>query len=215
MRGLADIADRYGSGTIRLTVWQNLLISDIPDRARRRREARDRGSSASHWSATSVRGGLVACTGNAGCKFAAAEHQAARACRSPTTSKPRLRARSADQHPPHRLPPLVRPALHRRHRPARDQGRRRRRHGRGLPRLRRRRLRRAAGHRPRDLSATCSPTTRRPSIERMLRGYLAERAVAAGDVPRVRPPVLDRRRLTRAVRRRRSDAMTTTLHRCR
>ena len=30
MRGLADIADRYGSGTIRLTVWQNLLISDIP-----------------------------------------------------------------------------------------------------------------------------------------------------------------------------------------
>ncbi len=31
MRGLADVADRFGSGTIRLTVWQNLLISDIPD----------------------------------------------------------------------------------------------------------------------------------------------------------------------------------------
>ena len=31
MRGLADVADRFGSGTLRLTVWQNLLISDIPD----------------------------------------------------------------------------------------------------------------------------------------------------------------------------------------
>src|SRR3712207_5980630 len=30
MRGLAEVADRFGSGTIRLTVWQNLLISDIP-----------------------------------------------------------------------------------------------------------------------------------------------------------------------------------------
>src|SRR4030095_10903327 len=30
MRAVADIAERYGSGTIRLTVWQNLLISDIP-----------------------------------------------------------------------------------------------------------------------------------------------------------------------------------------
>jgi ferredoxin-nitrite reductase len=31
MRGLAAIAERHGSGTIRLTVWQNLLISDIPE----------------------------------------------------------------------------------------------------------------------------------------------------------------------------------------
>jgi ferredoxin-nitrite reductase len=30
MRELARIAERFGSGTIRLTVWQNLLISDIP-----------------------------------------------------------------------------------------------------------------------------------------------------------------------------------------
>ena len=32
MRGLAEIAERFGSGTIRLTVWQNLLISDVADR---------------------------------------------------------------------------------------------------------------------------------------------------------------------------------------
>ena len=31
MRGLAEISGRFGSGTIRLTVWQNLLISDVAD----------------------------------------------------------------------------------------------------------------------------------------------------------------------------------------
>ena len=43
MRGLAAIADRHGSGTIRLTVWQNLLISDIPRRSGRGGQAGDRG----------------------------------------------------------------------------------------------------------------------------------------------------------------------------
>ncbi|HEV2295628.1 MAG TPA: NirA family protein [Tepidisphaeraceae bacterium] len=72
MLGLAKIADRYGSGTIRLTVWQNLLISDIPseqiDQVKHDLEALGL-----HWSASTVRGGLVACTGSAGCKFAAAD----------------------------------------------------------------------------------------------------------------------------------------------
>jgi ferredoxin-nitrite reductase len=31
MRGVADLADRYGSGTIRMTVQQNLIISDVPE----------------------------------------------------------------------------------------------------------------------------------------------------------------------------------------
>ena len=31
LRGLAEIAERFGSGTIRLTVWQNCLISDIAE----------------------------------------------------------------------------------------------------------------------------------------------------------------------------------------
>ena len=70
MRGLAGIADRYGSGTIRLTVWQNLLISDIPDgvvgEAVAAIEALGLKTEAS-----ALRKGLVACTGNAGCKFAA------------------------------------------------------------------------------------------------------------------------------------------------
>jgi ferredoxin-nitrite reductase len=70
IRGLADIADRYGSGTIRMTVWQNLIISDIAGEnvPAVQKAIEDLGL---HWKATNVRGGLVACTGNAGCKFAA------------------------------------------------------------------------------------------------------------------------------------------------
>jgi ferredoxin-nitrite reductase len=72
MRGIADIAAEHGSGTIRLTVWQNLLISDVPaagvETAKRKVEAL--GLS---WSASGIRAGLVACTGNAGCKFALAD----------------------------------------------------------------------------------------------------------------------------------------------
>jgi ferredoxin-nitrite reductase len=72
MHRLAAIADRFGSGTIRLTVWQNLLISDIAaERADDvKRQIEDAGLS---WSATSVRAGLVACTGSAGCRYASAD----------------------------------------------------------------------------------------------------------------------------------------------
>ncbi|WP_158743169.1 NirA family protein [Acidisphaera sp. L21] len=70
MRGLADIADRFGSGTIRLTVWQNLLISDIPNQSIPEALAAIEALGLGH-SAGPLRTGLVACTGNAGCKFAA------------------------------------------------------------------------------------------------------------------------------------------------
>ncbi|HYC64894.1 MAG TPA: NirA family protein [Reyranellaceae bacterium] len=70
MRGLAEIAERFGSGTLRLTVWQNLLISDVADRdvgvAIAALDALGLGIEAS-----AIRRGMVACTGNAGCKFAA------------------------------------------------------------------------------------------------------------------------------------------------
>lgn len=72
MRALCDIAERYGSGTLRLTVWQNLIVSDIA--------AQDRASVAAALAeaglgcdASSVRAGLVACTGNTGCKFSASD----------------------------------------------------------------------------------------------------------------------------------------------
>jgi len=72
MCGLAAVADRFGSGTLRLTVWQNLLISDIPD------DALDDALAAIaalglDWRASGLRGGLVACTGNTGCKFSASD----------------------------------------------------------------------------------------------------------------------------------------------
>jgi len=70
MRGLARIAERYGSGAIRLTVWQNLLISDISEQDMPAVLGELQALGLSHM-ATSVRAGLVACTGNAGCKYAA------------------------------------------------------------------------------------------------------------------------------------------------
>lgn len=72
LREIAAIADEYGSGFIRMTVWQNLLIPDIDDAdvdaVKQRIEAMGL-----HWNATSVRAGLVACTGSRGCKFANAD----------------------------------------------------------------------------------------------------------------------------------------------
>ncbi len=75
MYGLADIADRYGSGTIRLTVWQNLLISDIAEANIPAVLAAIEALGLGH-SAGPLRTGLVACTGNAGCKFAASNTKA-------------------------------------------------------------------------------------------------------------------------------------------
>ena len=59
LRGLAAIAERYGSGNLRLTVWQNLLVSDVPhaDVAAATREIETLGLGVS---ASSIRGGLVA-----------------------------------------------------------------------------------------------------------------------------------------------------------
>src|SRR5882757_5040332 len=72
MRGLAKIAQDLGDGNIRLTVWQNLLISGVRD---------DNVSLATAAieqiglavTSSQIRAGLVACTGNAGCKFAASD----------------------------------------------------------------------------------------------------------------------------------------------
>ena len=72
MRGLADIAERFGSGTLRLTVWQNLLISDIASRDENLVEELLGGIGLTA-RVSQARAGIVACTGNAGCKFAASD----------------------------------------------------------------------------------------------------------------------------------------------
>lgn len=70
LEGLADIARRFGSGTIRLTAWQNLLVSDIPEAQLPAALEAIAALGLTHEAGT-LRAGLVACTGNAGCKFAA------------------------------------------------------------------------------------------------------------------------------------------------
>ena len=69
MLRLAEIADLYGSGEIRLTVWQNFIIPNIPDAyvetARKALQRSGFETKASH-----LRNGVVACTGSAYCKYA-------------------------------------------------------------------------------------------------------------------------------------------------
>jgi len=75
MRGVSKIAGELGDGDIRLTVWQNLLISGVRD------EKVELAISAIETIGLSVevsqiRAGLIACTGNTGCKFAASDTKA-------------------------------------------------------------------------------------------------------------------------------------------
>ncbi|MFJ5487021.1 NirA family protein [Hansschlegelia beijingensis] len=72
MRALAAISEELGDGDIRLTVWQNLLISGVRDACVAEVEGRvaEIGLATS---ASNVRAGLVACTGSRGCKFSAAD----------------------------------------------------------------------------------------------------------------------------------------------
>jgi ferredoxin-nitrite reductase len=72
MRGLAEIARDMGDGDIRLTVWQNLLISGVATEklAVATAKIEELGLAIE---ANAIRAGLVACTGNTGCKFAASD----------------------------------------------------------------------------------------------------------------------------------------------
>jgi ferredoxin-nitrite reductase len=72
MRGLAKIAQDLGDGEIRLTVWQNLLIPGVRDEnvALAAAAIEKLGLAVK---ASQIRAGLIACTGNQGCKFAASD----------------------------------------------------------------------------------------------------------------------------------------------
>jgi ferredoxin-nitrite reductase len=67
-RRLADLAQNYGTDEVRLTVWQNLVIPNIPD-AFVETVKNNLVKMGFHHEATSISGGLVACTGNTGCKW--------------------------------------------------------------------------------------------------------------------------------------------------
>ena len=70
IRRIADLAENYGNGDLRLTVWQNLLITNVPD-AYVETVKRSLLRIGLHYEANSITGGVIACTGNTGCKYAA------------------------------------------------------------------------------------------------------------------------------------------------
>ena len=69
MLRIAEIADLYGSGEVRLTVWQNLIIPNVPDAfiATVEKTVRKLGFDTAQ---SNLRSGFIACTGNSYCKFA-------------------------------------------------------------------------------------------------------------------------------------------------
>jgi ferredoxin-nitrite reductase len=69
MLRVAEIADLYGSGEIRLTVWQNFIIPNVADAyvATVEKALRKLGFDTKQ---SNISSGVIACTGNSYCKFA-------------------------------------------------------------------------------------------------------------------------------------------------
>jgi ferredoxin-nitrite reductase len=72
MLALADIADEFGRGEIRLTVWQNLILPGIPEEKLQAAITALQAAGLDHRN-HAITGGLIACTGSRGCKYAAAD----------------------------------------------------------------------------------------------------------------------------------------------
>ncbi len=72
LHALADLATHYGRGELRLTVWQSVIIPHLPDAFVEtvRRSAQRLGF---FTEPHSLAGGIIACTGNRGCKYSAAD----------------------------------------------------------------------------------------------------------------------------------------------
>ncbi len=74
VRGLSSIASQYGSGTIRLTPWQNAIVPDLPDgdvaKVQGLITALGLAVGANH-----LNGLLTACAGASGCQFGATDTQ--------------------------------------------------------------------------------------------------------------------------------------------
>lgn len=72
MLALADIADRFGTGELRLTVWQNLVIPNISNTNLEAAKSSILATGLT-FEAGRVMSGTVACTGSQGCRFAATD----------------------------------------------------------------------------------------------------------------------------------------------
>jgi len=72
MRRLADLADHYGTGELRLTVWQSIIIPHVTD-AFTPTLMRAVQSLGFFTEPHNTAGCVIACTGSKGCKYAAAD----------------------------------------------------------------------------------------------------------------------------------------------
>ena len=75
LRCIARLADEFGSGDIRLTVWQNLILPDIPTLFLEtvKEQLLQAGL---HWKQSNLRSGIIACTGSQHCPYAKADTKA-------------------------------------------------------------------------------------------------------------------------------------------
>ena len=71
LRRLAEIAELYGSGEVRLTVWQSVVLTHIHD-AYVETVKKALVKLGLDWRSSNLRSGVIACTGNSYCKFAGA-----------------------------------------------------------------------------------------------------------------------------------------------
>ena len=72
MHHLADLAEKYGKGELRLTVWQNIILPHIAD-ADVSDVVRQLHYIGLTTEANSLTSGIIACTGNKVCKYSSAD----------------------------------------------------------------------------------------------------------------------------------------------
>jgi ferredoxin-nitrite reductase len=72
MKRLAELAQNYATGDIRLTVWQNIVIPTIPA-AYLETFKQAVVKMGLHWKQSNVASGVIACTGSRYCKYAATD----------------------------------------------------------------------------------------------------------------------------------------------
>ena len=72
MERIADVADSYGNGEVRLTVWQNFIIPNVPT-AFVQTASKALKKLGFNTDQSPLRNGFVACTGNRYCKYAASD----------------------------------------------------------------------------------------------------------------------------------------------
>lgn len=74
LRELVNLSQIYGSGTIRLTPWQNIILSDLPN-SQLPKIQQELSLLGYHWDANRLDSAMVACAGSTGCASAMTDTQ--------------------------------------------------------------------------------------------------------------------------------------------